>query len=138
MHGQMDGLLEAQEVRGVRRFTGEHLGEDGLLSQASDRGLPQCREKAEVQGLQFLQVPLKVEGDGLSQLLHTRGILIRAVLAVLEAGEILLGIDAEVFQDGCQFIRLRQRPPMGFFRGHIVEIGLQARPDPLMHLDHEL
>ena len=74
----------------------------GAAGQSSRGGaMPQYRKKAEVQGLQFLQVPLKVEGDGLSELLHTLGILIRAVLAVLEAGEIPLGIDAGVFQECC-------------------------------------
>jgi hypothetical protein len=49
-----------------------------------------------------------------------------------------LGLHTEVSQDGVNIVGLWQRSPVDLLRGHLVELGLEAMPDPLIPLDHEL
>src|SRR5229473_2994194 len=49
-----------------------------------------------------------------------------------------LCLNAKMSQDGVNSIRLWQRSPVDLLRSRILEIFLEAIPDPFMHLDHEL
>jgi hypothetical protein len=60
MLGQVQGLAETQETDRMGRAAGKDLAEHGLLLQRRQGRLAQRRDKAGVQRLQLLQVPLEL------------------------------------------------------------------------------
>ena len=103
----------------MRSAAWKDLVEHDLVLQGSQRRPAQRRYKLDVQLLQLPQVLLKIQGNRIGQLLHTGRILIGALLAVLEARERPLSLDAEVLEDSVNRVRLWQWPPIDLLRSHI-------------------